>query len=289
MARRPGRPIPGCGARDGPFWTIALSSTKKIMLTWLRNIFATSDRRRLHKYLSDPYTHEKKIVKLGERAVPELISMLDHERNAWMAASLLGRLGIRQPAITNALRQRVTGESGVSESSARALARLGDTDFLTSLVGDEAKQRHAVHGIISLLKESSVSPLDYRPVEKLLDFGSERVVEIIHEELKPGSSVIEINPSDIDEAMRGLKSEHATIRQHAVQVLGDRTLGKAASAIVLPVLAKRLQDENADVRRLALLSLSYWKTAAKPYHEEMRKLLHDDDGMVRSTATYVFE
>ena len=258
------------------------------MLNWLRHLFASPDRR-LQIYLADPHTHEKRILKLGEQAVAGLIALLDNERDGWMAASLLGRLGVRSPRILDELRRRLDGKGGISESCARALARLGDTEFVMSVVSDEAKQQHAIHGIVSLLKESSISPLDYRPMEKLLNSGSEHVASLIHEELAPGASLIEIKPSGIDEAMRGLRSEHAIIRQHAVQVLGDRGLGHAASEIVLPALAERLQDENADVRRLALLSLAEWKSAAKPYHEEMRKRLNDPDGLVRSTATYVFE
>ena len=266
----------------------ASRSSVQNMLNWLRNIFLTSDRR-LHKYLSDPYTYDKQILKLGERAVLGLISTLDDKRNGWGAASLLGRLGVRNPAIIEELQQRITGDSGVSSASAIALAKLGEIELLMSLVNDEAKQNDVVHGILMLLKESSVSPLDYGPVEKLLNSGSAQVVKIVHEELAPGAALIEIKPPDVDEAMRGLRSEHAIIRQHAVQVLGARHLRHAASEIVLPALAERLQDDNADVRRLALLSLAEWKAAAKPYHDEMRKRMNDSDGLVRSTATYIFE
>jgi HEAT repeat protein len=258
------------------------------MLDWLRDIFSTSDRT-LQKWFSDPHTYEKRILKLRERAVPGLISMLDDERNGWQAASLLGNLGIREASIIDALRRRITGQSGVSESSARALARLDDVEFLMTLLGDEAKQRHAVHGIVSLLKSSSVAALDYRPAELLLNSGSEGIVSMVCEELAPGASFIDIKPPDIDEAIRGLKSEHVVIRQHAVCVLGDPGLGNAAAEVVLPALAERLEDEVPNVRRLALLSLSYWKGLAKPFHEEMRKRQQDEDADVRSTATYVFE
>jgi HEAT repeat protein len=134
-----------------------------------------------------------------------------------------------------------------------------------------------------------VSPLDYGPVEKLLNSGSAQVVKIVHEELAPGASLIEIKLSDVDEAMRGLRSKHVIVRQHAVRVLGDRDLGNAASEIVLPALAERLLDDDADVRRLTLLSLANWKSAAKRYYEEMRKRQNDSNGLVRSTATYIFE
>jgi HEAT repeat protein len=258
------------------------------MVNWMRSISATSDRK-LQKYLSDPFTYENQILKLGERAVPGLISILDDERNGWGAASILGRLGIRDSAILDELRQRVMGGSGVSNASAIALAHLGDLEFLTSVVEDKAKQLDAVRGILILLKEPSRAPLEYAPLERLLALGSKEITAIIQDELKPGSSVIEIKPTDSDEALRGLRSEQGIIRLHAVQVLGNRKLGMEASKTVLPALAERLEDENADVRRLTLLSLSQWKSAAKPYHDAMRKLKNDSDGLVRSTATYVFE
>jgi HEAT repeat protein len=258
------------------------------MLNSLRNIFAGPDGR-LRNYLSDPYSNQKKILRSGERAIPGLIAMLDNERDGPMAASLLGRLGDGRSDVVAELRKRFTGHGGVSESSARALARLGEIEFLVNSADDKAKRQQAIHGIVSLLKENSVSPLDYRPVDELLNFGPEGVAEIVNEESEPGSSLIQIKPSDIGEALRGLQSDHIIVRQHAVRVLGDRSLGSEASKVVLPALAEQLEDDNADVRRLALLALSYWKSAAKPYHDEMRKRMRDNDGNVRATATYVLE
>ncbi len=131
--------------------------------------------------------------------------------------------------------------------------------------------------------------LDYRLVERLLGEGSEEVKALIVDAIKPGSSFDDIQVADIDEALRGLTSEHLAIRQHAVMLLGCRGLGSKASKRVLPELAKQLQDGNATIRRLALLSLNDWKSAAKPYRNQMWALKEDPDREVRMTATYVFE
>lgn len=69
-------------------------------------------------------------------------------------------------------------------------------------------------------------------------------------------------PRDLSELIRGLNSAHVVIRQHAAFVAGDRALGKAVSKKLLPTLAEKLTDPVPNVRLLALLALSYWKSDA---------------------------
>ncbi len=76
------------------------------------------------------------------------------------------------------------------------------------------------------------------------------------------------------------------IREHAVLVLGDRRLGKRASERILPALALRLQDRNANVRRLAVLAITYWKKIAKPYASQIRKMFNDQDNGVSQAAKW---
>jgi HEAT repeat protein len=142
---------------------------------------------------------------------------------------------------------------------------------------------------VSGLKSQSSGPLDYRFVERPLNSGDPEVVEVVREQLEPGSSFCEITLADLDEAFRGLESPQVVIRRHAVSVLGDRSLGGKAAKQILPRLAVRLEDQDASVRRLALFSLAQWKAAARPYRDQMLRLKKDPDREVRIMATYVFE
>jgi len=85
--------------------------------------------------------------------------------------------------------------------------------------------------------------------------------------------------------IRGMRPSHLIIRQHAVCVARERKLGTAAGKKLLPAIVERFQDSNANVRRLTILSLSYWKAAAKPFHAEARKLIDDPDANVRMYAS----
>ena len=256
-----------------------------------------SEQQKLNAYFSEPWMYEKQITALGEAAVEPLLKMLDDPKNCGSAPSLLDQLGIHEPRIVEALRKQVMSadKPGVAEQSAITLRFWDDEAFLFNLVEQEETRKAAVRGLLAGLgfragQRTSRIPLDYRPAERLLEMKSSSITSLVRSELQPGSSFIEITPSDVDEALRGLESKHAVIRQHAVCVLGERGLGKSVGKKVLPKLAKKLQDKVPNVRRLALLSLSYWKAAAKPYHAEMKKLQTEDpDRDVRICATYVFE
>jgi HEAT repeat protein len=65
--------------------------------------------------------------------------------------------------------------------------------------------------------------------------------------------------------------------------------GKAAGKRILPALAERLGDKSPNVRRLALVFLSRWKSAVKPFHAEIKKLRRDKETQVRRMAKHVFE
>ena len=182
----------------------------------------------------------------------------------------------------------------MADHSARALFLLGDVEFLFPLVQNARTRSLALTGILTGLKPRASRclhpiPLDYRPAERLLALKSAAVTRLVNEELRPGSSFIDIKATDVAEALRGLSSPYVVIRQHAVCVLGDRGLGKAAGKVVLPALADRFHDPEPNVRRLTLLALSYWKAAAQPYHAEMRKLQKDKDADIRFWARYVFD
>ncbi|WP_442510396.1 DUF4303 domain-containing protein [Novipirellula sp. SH528] len=243
---------------------------------------------RMPEYLEAPWSFEEEILSLGENSIPALLEFLP-SKYGYYGAVLLGKLGVRDQIVIDALRGGCGSGGGLAESSAQALFKLGDIDFLFEQTCVSATRVQAVAAIVSGLKSQSSGPLDYRFAEKLLSSGDPEVVEVVEEQLKLGSSLCEIGLSDLDEAFRGLESSHLVIRWHAVSVLGDRSLGRKAAKQVLPILAKGLADQNATVRRLTLLSLAQWKAAAKPYHDQMLRLKEDPDREVRMVATYVFE
>ncbi len=258
------------------------------------NLKSLSTEERLAKYMEEIWSYEKEILAMGSAAIAPLIKKLEDTKDGWVAAATLADLNQPTEAVISALRKHAQIPGGTGSQSARALHLLGDVEFLYGLLAHKDLQDQTVEGIlVGLMTTASdrKSPLalDYRHVERLLAMNSPTIEARVVEELKPGSSFIEIKPSDVDETLRGLNSPHVVIRQHAACVAGDRALGKAAGKRLLPVLAEKLADPVPNVRRLALLALSYWKADAVPYHAEMKKLQKDKDPQVREYAYAVFD
>ncbi|WP_197172361.1 DUF4303 domain-containing protein [Novipirellula aureliae] len=256
-----------------------------------------SENAKFEEYLSNPWLYEDELVAMGKQAIDPLRNILQDPERGWSAAAVLGDLGVKDSTVLERLRKEVKSvrKQGAAELCAMTLGLWDDLDFLFKLVKSKKTQTVAVYGILVRLKsragrQPEPIPLDYEPVERLLALRTSAISRFIRKELEPGSSFIEIKPADVDEAIRGLTSQSVVIRQHAVCVLGERGLGKAVGKRVLPELAKRLYDKVPNVRRLALLAISDWKAAAKPYHAEMKKLQKEDpDPDVRFWANYVFE
>lgn len=251
-----------------------------------------SAKDRLVRYLEEPWLYEKEILAFGKEAVGPLIKKLDDPKDGGAAAWLLGDLNVSTEPVINALRRFTTSYTGMATFCSRALFVLGDVEFLFSLVDDAKTRRHAVWGILRGLgsqasRHANPVPLDYRHVERLLAKKSTSITRRVNDQLKPGSSFISIRANDVDEALRGLESRHTVIRQHAACVLGERGLGNAVGKRILPILAERLKDPVPNVRRLTLLALSYWKSAAAPYRAQMQQLTKDKDADVRRCARYV--
>lgn len=258
------------------------------------NMSKLSSEERLAVYIKDIWSYEKEILAMGENAIPALIKKLDDPQDGWAAAGTLAEIGQPTEAVISALRKHARTKGGTGELSANALHLLGDVEFLYGLLKSEELLHQAVDGILNGLKVSASDrkvplPLDYSHAERLLAMNSPAIEARVIEELKPGSSFIDPKPSDLSELIRGLNSAHVVIRQHAVCVAGDRALGKAVSKTLLPVLAEKLTDPVPNIRRLALLALSYWKADAAPYHAEMKKLQKDKDAQVREYAYAVFD
>ncbi len=235
----------------------------------------------------DKWEYADEIVKLGEVAVDGLVANLKRSDDGWMAARVLGKMGISSDKVIHALRREVRQSSRAAGWSAVALATLGDYDYLFKLTDDDATREDAIGGLVSPMLSGESLRLGYRLVERLLGKKCPKCNRIARRETAPGIGYGEIAITDIDEAIRALRSPYLVIRQHAVCVLGERSLGKAAAKKILPALVDKLQDRHPNVRRLAVLNISYWKAAAKPYHSEIRKLIKDSDPDVRFIARRV--
>ncbi|MEV7098921.1 HEAT repeat domain-containing protein [Amycolatopsis sp. NPDC051045] len=116
----------------------------------------------------------------------------------------------------------------------------------------------------------SVPPLDYCP---LADFiaRSPAYLPALDQHLASGSGFSDIAAHEVDAAVTGLNSPHLIIRRHAVAVPGRRRLGKNVGRRVLPLLCRTIrQDPDAVVRRLAILSLLWWRIDSRQLAEVRR-------------------
>jgi HEAT repeats/Domain of unknown function (DUF4303) len=225
---------------------------------------------------------QAELAQLGAVAIPALLPLLEQPERRWLAAKLLGELGCATPEVIAALRAHATKELW----AAIALGMLGDGAWLI-----EQSPAVAIDGLTAPLKAISTkvhrAPLDYATLEQYLDHAGQPATLFAEEALAAGSSYRTLQPDDIEEALRALSSPHAVIRWHAASLLGQRALGKAVASRILPALAARLTDAHPIVRRLAVLSLSDWKSAAKPYRPAIEALAQDPDEVVRKIVAHV--
>lgn len=240
----------------------------------------------LTSYRQDIYHYEKQILSLGDAAIPMLIDILKDKEQAWAAAGILGTLGIPDSRAIKALRSRAKSGDPLSVHDTAALALLGDVDYLLKLAKSPKTAAPAIDGISSLTSCLASNcrreiPLDYRPIECLLD--DPTLNKSAAKRLNAGTPIA-IAATDIDEALRGLESRHKAIRYHAANLLGERMLGKKAGERILPALALLLQDTDPGVRRITIVALSYWKKAARPWAEQIRKMFSDSNARVASFA-----
>lgn len=241
------------------------------------------------KFLDDLHRHEEELFRLGPEAIPFLCDVLesDHE-NASVAADLVRDIafayklfGNVDPRAARILKKRFATGKEVMWHDAEALAQLGEVEFLLEGAKKAKTREIAIRGICELYKEPysrrSTWPLDYRPMERLMEIPGCKVKQLY-------SGNLEIAATDIDEALRGLESKHAAIREHAICTLGNRKLGAKNADRILPAIVARLQDRSAKARHLAILALRDWKEAGKRYMSEVRKLTSDKDETVADFA-----
>ncbi len=256
-------------------------------------IASSSSEQKKKIYRENLYQHRDKLSSMGEAAVPLLLDCLIDPEQEWVAADLLGKLGLRQDRIIKALRKQATAPGRERFHETTALVLLGDVDFVIKLAERADSRDAAIEGI----KESYSCaadeccvplPLDYEPIERLLKIKS--CQRLVKKDYSPGGVYVialpsrEIGVESLDAAIKGTKSKHRIIREHAVGCLGNRNLGKAAGECAMPEIVALFNDPCFNVRRLAILSLSYWKKAATPYLPQLKKLCRDPD--LREWASY---
>ncbi len=256
-------------------------------------IASGSVEQKYKSYRENLYRHQDKLRSMGEAAVPLLLDCLSDPEQGCVAADLLGELSLRQDRIIKALRKQAIKPGHVRFHETTALMLLGDVDFVIKLAEKSDYRDVAVEGIKNSYSCAADNccvplPLDYEPIERLLKIKS--CQRLVRQSYSSGGNCVialpsrEIGVESLDAAINGTKSKHRIIREHAVGCLGNRSLGKAAGKLAMPAIVSLFNDRCFNVRRLAILSLSYWKKAATPYIPQLKKLCRDPD--LREWAKY---
>lgn len=254
-------------------------------------------KQKLAKYADDLWTHRDELVRQGENAIPILIGALD-SKDGWLAASLLSKIGVASDKVITALRRQACAveTSWQRSHETGALALLGDVDFLLELAKNTKTRKIAIEGIKTLYAGTSgednvyvCDPLDYRPLERLIEIDScRREVQKAPSRDAPFSYAMHhgwIRRGDVDEAIRGTESKYKMIREHAVCALGNRDLGKANSEKATQAIVNCFHDRAFTVRYLAAIRIGDWKKMAKHHLPTIRKLARNDpDPDVRDSA-----
>ncbi len=224
---------------------------------------------------------QRQLLDLADDAIPAVLGALADD-NAWLAAKLLGTIGIATDQVIAALRAHAPTLSW----AATALGMLGDHDWLAAQTNAVAVPGMTA-GFKAWMNDRRQRPaVDYRPLERYLDAADAATKRKIADELAPGRSYVSATADDVDEALRALASKHAVVRWHATDMLGNRGLGASVGKRVLPALADRLTDEHELVRRLAVISVTEWKALAKPYRGRVAELAGDPDETIRNIVGY---
>jgi hypothetical protein len=266
----------------------------------LARVAALSEAERVGYYVSKldafdgPISREeaeRALRGLGLAAIPGLVPLLGVKNQAWRAAMLLADIGQPTTEVVAALAAALTRRTGADQLwVGRALSRLGRLDVVLDQIDRiprEAVVAAAAAPYTSFRNYATApSPLDYRPLEDVLARWPAYATELA-EELQPGRGYCEITRDEVDEAIHGLTSTHAIVRRHAVCVLGDRRLGIAIARRVMPSLARTIsEDPDAPTRRLAILSLLWWRKDSRQYTDAVRVALHDRAVEVGEAAAY---
>jgi hypothetical protein len=233
---------------------------------------------------------ERELRRLGAAAIPALLPRLRLSGQAWQAAALLADIGRSDAEVILALDAALTQLDGADRDwTARALSRLGRPDLVLVRI-DQLGPDTVVSAVAAPYtsfrdRAAAPPPLDYRPLEEFLQRYPSHA-EAVAEELKPGRGFCTVTAGEVDTALVALDSPYPVVRWHAASVLGERGLGRAVARRILPALAHVAEhDSQLSVRRLALLSLLWWKRDASAYVDLVERLAPEMDAAVRGEAT----
>jgi hypothetical protein len=202
----------------------------------------------------------------GSAAIPALLPLLREREHAWLAAMLLAEIGVPDDTVISALSAALAASTPDSPGqlwSCMALAQLDRLDLVLAGTSDLSSEAlaTAVTARYTAFRDHGAHPLslDYLPLEEFLS-EHEAIAAAVANALKPGTSYCVISAAEVPEALRGTTSTHVLVRKHAVCVLGERRLGDAVGRAVIPQLRAIAEtDHDSEVRRLAALSLKWWK------------------------------
>lgn len=236
-------------------------------------IDALPESERIHHYLSlfggfgGPLGSEEaveRLVAMGAPAVMPLAEMLADPQHGWRAAKCLADIGAPDAdmAVDALLAQlRASPSAPLQRWILCALGSLGRLDEVMKDLGLDAQM--IAQGLLR------ARPRSYPHLAALLDDEATRAAA--QKALAPGSSSYSLRSDEFDLAAGYAGSPHPALRGDVALAIGDPELGAASVARAVALLDAMLDDQDAEVRRLASLALERLgrsATAALPHLEE---------------------
>lgn len=215
---------------------------------------------------------EDELASMGSAALPVLIDALDGAAGG-SAALLIARIGTADELIVARLRELAGTGANTAAVFAIALGRLGDFEWLAEQPGDVAVWGTTAPLRAVICPNDDWGPLDYRPLESLLDRRGDQTLHAVNELMAHSGVQSGRSPDDVGEMVRGMASPYALVRRHAAMAAGDRYLGEDAGRRLVLALAGLLDDEDDAVALWAARALRYWKELGEPYRDRWTRVL----------------
>jgi hypothetical protein len=170
--------------------------------------------------------YEDLLRALGEAAVPALLEVVAGRSpgQGFLAIMLLAEINHAAPEVVAALEAAMTNpefDGSTRAWAATALARLDRMDLISRhmpSLPDGVAARGLAGPYRSFRDRGKHRPLDYRPLEEVLDLHPD-IAPAVAEELKPGRGYCTIEADEVAGARYGAESRWEFIRQHARSVL----------------------------------------------------------------------
>lgn len=228
---------------------------------------------------------QKRLVAMGAEAVSALVAHLGDANTGWQAAHTLAEIGAPDAlGAADALWKHASrgSKSHASMWSTVALARLGRLDAVASLIDLDVGAYNVASGL------AAVTPESYPWIERALDRRDDAITAAFADSLRPGRGrFFAPNANGFDDALKGSRSPHAIVRMDAALVLVHKAFPRATQALALSALAVLARDGDAEVRRLAALSMGRVGAKARTAAiEALRVLVNDPIEKVQEAARY---